>query len=176
MSEESTKEKLEKAGLRFPPQWDSRYLRNVEKLSKPVYDIREERDAYVSVRDGTKLCLDIFRPDAKGHFPALVAWGGYGKELQSIDIPAQPWESYVFHHDVEVPDIKFFVKRGYAVIIPDPRGIGKSEGVWKLPFTKQEVQDCYDIIEWAAKEDWCDGNVGMIRNRVVLYRARITCV
>jgi len=162
MSEESTKEKLEKAGLRFPPQWDSRYLRNVEKLSKPVYDIREERDAYVSVRDGTKLCLDIFRPDAKGHFPALVAWGGYGKELQSIDIPAQPWESYVFHHDVEVPDIKFFVKRGYAVIVPDPRGIGKSEGVWKLPFTKQEVQDCYDIIEWAAKEDWCDGNVGMI--------------
>lgn len=49
-----------------------------------------------------------------------------------------------------------------TVIVSDPRGIGKSEGVWKLPFTKQEVQDCYDIIEWAAKEDWCDGNVGMM--------------
>jgi len=43
-----------------------------------------------------------------------IAWGGYGKELQLIDIPAQPWESYVFHHDVGVPDIKFFVKRSYG--------------------------------------------------------------
>jgi predicted acyl esterase len=159
---DSLKENLEKVGLRLPPYWDFRYLKNSHMFSKPVYGIREERDVYVTTSDGTRLCLDIFRPNSEGKFPALIAWGGYGKDLQSIDIPAQPWESYLFHHDVEVPDIRFYVKRGYVVIIPDPRGIGKSEGVWRMPFTKQEVHDCYDIIEWAGKQSWCDGNVGML--------------
>ncbi|MEM2273377.1 MAG: CocE/NonD family hydrolase [Candidatus Bathyarchaeia archaeon] len=159
---EKLQEDLEKANLRLRPYWDRRYLKNVEKWSKPVYKVKEERDIYITMSDGTKICLDVFRPDDEGCFPALVAWGGYGKDLQSIDIPPQPWESYMFNHDVEVPDIKFFVKRGYAVVIPDPRGIGKSEGVWKMPFSREEVQDCYEIIEWAARQSWCDGNLGMI--------------
>lgn len=156
------KEQLKELKIKSPPHWDRRYLRNVNNLSKPIHKVKEERNVYMSVRDGTKLCLDIFRPDEEGKFPALVAWGGYGKELQSIDIPPQPWESYIFNHNAEVPDIKFFVERGYSVIVPDPRGIGRSEGEWMMPFTKQEVQDCYDVIEWVATQQWCDGNIGMI--------------
>jgi predicted acyl esterase len=91
------KDQLEKVSLRQPPYWDYRYLKNVEKLSKPLYEVKKERNVFVAVHDGTKLCLDIFRPDGDGNFPALVAWGGYGKELQSMDISPQPWESYVFN-------------------------------------------------------------------------------
>lgn len=158
----SIREKLKELDLKLPPYWDIRYIKNAGNLSKPTYGIREERDVYVKLRDGTKLCLDIFRPDTEGSFPALMAWGGYGKELQSISIPPQPWESYIFNHNVEVPHIEFFVKRGYSVIVPDPRGIGKSEGEWMMPFTGQEALDCYDVIEWTAQQPWCDGNIGMI--------------
>lgn len=28
--------------------------------------------------------------------------------------------------------------------------------------SKQEAQDGYDIVEWIAKQSWCDGNIGMI--------------
>ena len=58
--------------------------------------------------------------------------------------------------------IDFFVKRGYAQVIPDPRGIGKSEGEFYGIYCKQEQEDCYDIIEWIAQQPWCDGNIGML--------------
>jgi predicted acyl esterase len=64
-------------------------------------------------------------------------------------------------HSVEVPDIDFFVSRGYGFVIPDPRGVGKSEGEWNGMWNSQEQKDLYDVIEWIAKQPWCDGNIGM---------------
>ena len=52
------------------------------QISQPRYDIKVEKDVYVPVRDGVRLCLNIYRPDTEGKFPALLAIGGYGKELQ----------------------------------------------------------------------------------------------
>jgi predicted acyl esterase len=43
-------------------------------------------------------------------------------------------------------------------VIPDIRGIGKSEG----EVTAQWGKDGYDLIEWIAEQPWCNGNVGMV--------------
>ena len=51
-----------------------------ELISQPQYKIRAERDVYVPMRDGVKLAANIFRPDAEGKFPALVAIGPFGKD------------------------------------------------------------------------------------------------
>jgi hypothetical protein len=53
--------KLEGAGLQMQPYWSARYLKNIDKLSKPEYKVKEEYDIYAPVRDGTKLCMDVFR-------------------------------------------------------------------------------------------------------------------
>jgi predicted acyl esterase len=50
-------------------------------ISQPQYGIKVERDIYVPMRDEVRLSVNIYRPDAKGKFPALLAIGGDGKDL-----------------------------------------------------------------------------------------------
>ncbi len=38
-----------------------------------------EYDAAVTMRDGIKIYIDIYRPDKEGKYPVLIAWGPYGK-------------------------------------------------------------------------------------------------
>jgi predicted acyl esterase len=38
-----------------------------------------ERDAAVTMPDGIKIYVDIFRPEKEGKYPVLVSWGPYGK-------------------------------------------------------------------------------------------------
>ena len=35
-------------------------------------------------------------------------------------------------------------------------------GEFRTWFAKEQQQDGYDLVEWIAKQPWCDGNVGMI--------------
>ncbi len=130
-----------------------------QKISQPEYDITVDRDVYVTMRDGVKLAINIFRPDASGKFPALLAMSGYGKEEMELLMPPQPLaRSAVWDGNIEAGDYKDIVPRGYVHIIGDVRGAGRSEGEFPGP----EGRDYYDLIEWIAQQPWCNGNVGMI--------------
>jgi predicted acyl esterase len=54
----------------------------------------EERDIIVAMRDGTRLAVDVYRPDAPGKYPVLYASALHNKDLQGPDIadvlPPQP--------------------------------------------------------------------------------------
>jgi uncharacterized protein len=50
------------------------------------------------------------------------------------------------------------VAAGYAMVIEDCRGRGKSEGVWD-PF-RYDVQDGFDTQQWTGQQSWCDGQIG----------------
>ncbi|HEY7973442.1 MAG TPA: CocE/NonD family hydrolase, partial [Xanthobacteraceae bacterium] len=117
-------------------------------------------DVMVPMRDGVKICADVYRPDAPGKFPALLAFAIYNKDIQGPDmaeaLPPQPAWSTLWTGPLEAGDTKFFVSRGYVHVIGSPRGVGKSEGGGSREW------DCYDLIEWIAAQPWCDGNVGMV--------------
>jgi predicted acyl esterase len=53
-------------------------------------------------------------------------------------------------------------ERGYVHVIADVRGIGRSEDKYRGWMSSDEANDGHDIVEWAAAQPWCDGNVGMI--------------
>ena len=138
-----------------------------ELISRPVYKaIKTEKDVYVSMRDGVRIAVDIFRPDAEGKFPALLAYGQYGKELEemALTFPPQARPSNLWDGGIEGGDTKYIVPRGYVHVVADARGTGKSEGEC-IGFIGTggdwEGKDCYDLIEWLAQQPWCDGNVGM---------------
>ncbi len=42
----------------------------------------EERDISVAMRDGTRLAVDVYRPDAAGKYPVLYASALHNKDIQ----------------------------------------------------------------------------------------------
>jgi putative CocE/NonD family hydrolase len=52
-----------------------------------------------------------------------------------------------------------FAQHGYAVVVQDTRGRYESEGAWD-PF-RNEANDGFDTVEWAAGQGWSNGKVGM---------------
>jgi predicted acyl esterase len=58
-----------------------------ELISQLKYGIKEDRDIFVAMRDGVRLSINVFRPDAAGKFPALLAMSPYGKEEQEMPLP-----------------------------------------------------------------------------------------
>jgi putative CocE/NonD family hydrolase len=99
-------------------------------------------DVSIPMRDGIVLRADILVPRAEGKFPVLIYRTPYGK-------------------DSALKEYKTFdkaVARGYAVIVQDVRGRYASDG--EFVAYQNEGRDGFDTIEWAAKQPWCDGNVG----------------
>jgi predicted acyl esterase len=130
--------------------------------TKPLYEkMIQERDVMVPMRDGVKLAVDIYRPDSQGKFPTIYTNARHNKDLQRPEMAEalnpQPAYSPMWYGVIEGGDTKRFVSNGYVHVIAQLRGVGKSEGNMG-----EDKWDHYDLIEWIAKQAWCDGNVGMV--------------
>ncbi len=104
------------------------------------YEVIVERNVTARMRDGVTLRADIYRPKAEGKFPVLLVRTPYDKTDES----------------------SFGMKgaaRGYVVVEQDVRGRFASEGEWYT--FKNESQDGYDTVEWAAALPYSNGKVGM---------------
>lgn len=125
------------------------------------------KDVRIEMRDGVHIAADIYRPAGDGKVPALLAISPYGKELQAqaLTLPPQARPSHLWNGAIEAGDITKVVNQGYAHIIADVRGTGTSEGQMCGNYNSGghgDGKDIYDLVEWAASQDWCDGNIGMI--------------
>jgi putative CocE/NonD family hydrolase len=109
----------------------------------PRNDIRVDNRVAIPMRDGVILYSDVFRPVAEGRYPVLVSRTPYSTER----FPSA-YEAGVY-----------FSRRGYVYVFQDVRGRHESDGRWE-PFFDDE-KDGYDTIEWAAKQRWSNGKVGM---------------
>jgi putative CocE/NonD family hydrolase len=126
--------------------------------SRPVYGEWVRASEYITVRDGTKLAADIFRPARHGQpvdDPLPVVWtydryhrADLKKGQLYTQLEQEPWLTTVLKH-------------GYVIGVIDVRGTGASFGVWREPFTEKEAEDGYDITEWFAAQPWCNKRVGM---------------
>ena len=119
-----------------------------------------EKDVKVTMRDGTELYADIFRPDTKERVPVILNVSVYQKDKLWVP-PADLEEDANPHMNWETANPLWWCPRGYACMRVDSRGAGKSPGKSE-PSSYQEGLDTYDAIEWVAKREWCSGNVGML--------------
>lgn len=108
--------------------------------------IIHEKNVPAVMRDGTTLYADVFRPEGEGKYPVLLQRTPYNKAFLPLT--------------TMVLDPIAAAHQGYVVIIQDVRGRFESEGD---PFYiyKNEYNDGYDSVEWAASLPYSDGNVGM---------------
>ena len=118
------------------------------KLSERKYKVITKRDIVIPLDNGTKIDSDQYRPDTQEKVPAILGVHPYRKKV------------FLYSTGTEggVPDL--FCRRGYAQILINVRGTGKSDGKF-MHLGLQEVKDTYEIIEWIADQPWCDGNVAM---------------
>lgn len=56
----------------------------------------------------------------------------------------------------------YFAQSGIAAARVDIRGSGNSDGLLHDEYLKQEQDDACEVIAWFARQDWCNGNVGLI--------------
>lgn len=96
----------------------------------------------IALRDGTRLAANVFLPRHRsGPVTAIVEFTPYSR-------------------DSGTPDGVRFANEGFAFVSVDVRGRGDSEGTF-LGHHGGEADDGYDIVEWAAAQQWCDGRVAM---------------
>ena len=123
-----------------------------------------ERDVPVSLRDGTRIYVDVFRPQGEAKVPPLIAWSPYGKHAAiTYDVfpNAGVKKEWVSRYTAfEAPDPVYWTRNGYAVINVDPRGAWYSEGKLTI-WSSQEAQDYHDLVEWAGTQEWSNGKVGL---------------
>jgi hypothetical protein len=60
----------------------------------------------------------------------------------------------------ETVDPETWVPWGYVCIRVDSRGAGRSPGYLDI-FSPREIKDYYEAIEWAAKQPWSTGKIGL---------------
>jgi hypothetical protein len=116
------------------------------------------------MRDRVKIYVDIFRPEQEGKYPSIIGWGPYGKHglikygsLGNTGLNDKDFNEYT---KFEAADPVYWCRNGYVIINVDPRGCWNSKGDLTL-MSEQEVEDCYDLIEWAGTQPWSNGKVGM---------------
>ncbi|OGP63762.1 MAG: hypothetical protein A2169_05125 [Deltaproteobacteria bacterium RBG_13_47_9] len=138
------------------------------KTSERKYDFIVERDVRIVMKDGTEISADIFRPDSSEKFPGILGIHPYPQQHQTAPVKPNSFSSVTFPHPgeekgrgwIESGDPNFLVRRGYVQVVASVRGSGKSGGKYDF-MGPQEIQDTYEVVEWIAKQPWCDGKVGM---------------
>ena len=108
----------------------------------------------VAMRDGTRLATDVYRPAgpdgmaADGRLPTLLVRTSYDKSSGPMVVD---------------PVALFFTRHGYAVVLQDLRGRGRSEGTGQYFHiaNTSEGEDGADTIAWIIRQPWSNGRVGM---------------
>ena len=114
--------------------------------SQARYDVKVTVAVPVAVRDGIKLSVDLYRPDAPGKFPVILTHTGYDNQSKSTWFGPER--------------ARWFARRGYVFAISDMRGRYDSEGEFDI-FDPKHKTDGYDLVEWLARQPWSTGKVGM---------------
>ena len=147
-------------------------MSSVAEIPQPVVDLVFDHDVEIEMRDGVRLRGDLFRPPGEQRWPVLVSYGGYGKDLPLQEGYPLAWEDLVKQCPEvlegssgrfmcwEHPDPERWVPLGFALLRIDARGTGKSPGVMDN-MSATEADDVYDVVEWAAEQEWCSGKVGL---------------
>jgi hypothetical protein len=105
-----------------------------------------QQQGYIPMADGTQLAYTVELPAGTGRFPVALAYAGYceGSDAQCND----------------ATNASALLAAGYAVLGVNIRGTGCSTGTFDA-FTDQEWRDGAAAIEWAARQPWSTGHVGM---------------
>jgi len=121
---------------------------------------------FITMKDGVKLAVSVTLPaDASGKaiagkFPTILTQTGYNKDIGAF-VPALGGAN------------PYLVQHGYAHVVVDTRGTGRSEGEWTA-FGDTEQADYYPTVDWVAQQSFCDGRIGLYGASLLAITATLT--
>jgi uncharacterized protein len=126
--------------------------------------IRRNTSHYVTMRDGTRLAVDVWLPtDYRGgeRLPVLMRSTRYWRAVQ----PRLPLRLRVLLHlqsrdALFAAQDRYFSERRFVVVLADVRGSGASEGELDAQYSPEEIGDQGELAGWAAAQPWSNGRVG----------------
>lgn len=130
------------------PQSDSAASQPYKGYSAPQYKETALQSLYLTMRDGVKVAVDLVLPQGLpqgARIPAIVEQTRYRRGEKG-----QGPNSYQ----------RFFASYGYAVVWVDVRGTGASTGSWPMPWSRDEIKDGGEIVDWIIRQPWSNGKVG----------------
>ena len=113
-------------------------------------------EEYAVMRDGTKLAGNVFKPAGKGPWPVIMTRTPYLKDGR-IDPEKDPKGAKA--KAALAKQAKHYTDAGYVFVLQDVRGKGRSQGFYAA--FENDVEDGYDSVEWAARQPWSNGKVGL---------------
>ncbi|KAL4733874.1 Alpha/Beta hydrolase protein [Aspergillus similis] len=137
-------------------------------------------DINIHSSDGTYLLADVYHPAGDKAHPVIVRLGVYGRAFDDGAITDEAsrlaseeredaWfqrrtspriAPMDFYENMVSANVSDWVPRGYVCVRVDTRGVGKVPEIID-PISLQEAKDYFEVVEWAAKQPWSNGTVGL---------------
>jgi predicted acyl esterase len=136
----------------------------IKGLSQPTYTDIETQEMRLPMSDGTEIYLEITKPKAPGHYGVIVeasVYHGTVYDRTGTRILPGPTKG-----DTQLGLKGFFPPRGYAVVMMDLRGTGRSQGCLDHIGPK-DMSDIKQVIEWATSQPWSNGRAGILGHSYV---------
>jgi len=148
------------------------------ELTKADPDILSEYDVKIPMSEGFNLTANIYRSKTAAEngekVPVVMCAHPYNNHLTPalrktpFNGPPQQYRMIpqagkpVFSEltSWESPDPNFWVPEGYAIVNLNLPGYANSEGP-PTAFSEHQGKAYYEAIEWAAKQPWCNGKIGL---------------
>ena len=133
-----------------------------------------ERDVPITMRDGVRLSVNVFRPERPGKFPVIMAFvGPYGKDVSPDEYsllryeyhrrggPDRRHDPHIGGDAVRGAGPRLLGARGITRWSTSTQGVSSSLRGRSRSTPRSQTQDYYEAIEWAGTQEWSNGNVGL---------------
>lgn len=107
-----------------------------------------EKQGYIPMADGTQLEYTVDLPADTGQFPVALVYDGYCEGTGALTCN-------------DPTSASALLAQGFAVLGVSIRGTSCSTGTFDA-FTDPEWSDGAAAVEWAARQPWSNGHVGML--------------
>ena len=120
-------------------------------VKKQLFEIAVvDQKVMMPMRDGVRLCTDIYRPRTDQPVPVIFVRTPYNFNA---------WRDGVESMGTYEKALKW-VQQGYALVVQNERGRYFSEGEWDILGTP--LTDAWDAFTWMADQPWCNGRIGTL--------------
>jgi uncharacterized protein len=116
------------------------------------------------MRDGVQIAADVWLPQdyqVGQRLPVLLRTTRYGRDGQfgwayRLAVALKQADP----HGPGDAQTDYLNQRHFVVVVGDARGSGASGGHRETEFSREEISDLGELVNWAAKQPWSNGRIG----------------